>query len=153
MTARSSNQGARDAALAAGFTGCLASSIRQADRLVAAVFDEQLREIGLRGTQLTLLGAVATLGYPNQRDLADMTHTDPTTLSRNLDRLLERGLIDRIECEKDRRMRRYALTDAGRATLRDAQPLWKAAQDEVSRRLGEDLCRVLCRVSQALTDG
>lgn len=152
MTAQPINPNPQDAALAASFTGCVASAIRQADRLVASVFDDKLRDIGLRGTQLTLLGAVATLGHPNQRDLADTTHTDPTTLSRNLDRLLERGLVDRIECEQDRRMRRYALTEAGRKTLNDALPLWRAAQQEVTRRLGVDLCDTLRRASAILSE-
>ncbi|MEQ8844554.1 MAG: MarR family transcriptional regulator [Phycisphaerales bacterium] len=143
----------QDRTLARAYEGCLASAVRQADRVIASVFDERLREVGLRGTQLTLLGAVASLDRPNQCELAEATFTDPTTLSRNLDRLLERGLIDRIECKKDRRMRRYRLTDAGRQMLQDALPLWKAAQDEVSRRLGAELCAVLCGVSGALASG
>lgn len=150
MTAPDPNVVAQDRQLATAFTGCLASTIRQADRLVASVFDDKLRDIGLRGTQLTLLGAVATLGNPNQRDLAEATHTDPTTLSRNLDRLLERGLVDRVECEQDRRMRRYTLTEDGRRTLAEAVPHWQAAQHEISERLGGDLCEVLRRVSESL---
>lgn len=140
-----------DQLLAHAFAGCLATTIRQADRLVALVFDEKLRVIGLRGTQLTLLAGVAQLGNPSQSDLAHATHTDATTLSRNLDRLLERGLVDRVDCERDRRVRRYLLTEAGRRTLAQAVPHWQAAQREIADRLGADLCEVLGRVSIALT--
>jgi DNA-binding MarR family transcriptional regulator len=142
-----------DRELAETFTGCLASAIRQADRLVASVFDERLREVGLRGTQVALLGMLARLDLPSQRELAEVTHTDTTTLSRNLDRLVERGLASRVDCERDRRVRRYALTDAGRATLRQAVPHWEAAQREVSQRLGEDVCAVLRRLSSAMSAG
>lgn len=140
-----------DQQLAGAFAGCLATTIRQADRLVASVFDERLRVIGLRGTQLTLLAGVAQLGNPSQRDLANATHTDPTTLSRNLERLFERGLLGRVDCEHDRRVRRYVLTEAGRRTLGEAVPHWQAAQREIADRLGADLCEVLGRVSIALT--
>jgi len=152
MAAPNVNTEARDQELAEQFTGCLASAVRQADRLIAAIFDERLRDIGLRGTQLTLLGAVASQGKPSQRDLAEMTCTDQTTLSRNLDRLLERGFIDCAECDQDRRMRRYELTPAGRKTLRDALPHWKAAQGEIANRLGPDQSAMLRRVADALAD-
>ncbi|NRA57732.1 MAG: winged helix-turn-helix transcriptional regulator [Phycisphaerales bacterium] len=144
---------ARDRELADAFTGCLASAIRQADRLVASVFDSHLREIGLRGTQMTLLGALARLGTPSQRELAEATHTDATTLSRNLDRLVERGLATRADCCHDKRVRRYALTDDGRQLLTDSLPHWRAAQAEVAERLGADLCDVLSRASDAMSEG
>ena len=143
---------AQDRELASAFTGCLATALRQADRLVASVFDERLRDIDLRGTQLTLLGAIAMLERPNQRDLSERTHTDATTLSRNLDRLFDRGLIDRIECTKDRRMRRYTLTNAGRKTLREALPLWQAAQEDIAHRLGGDVCTMMRSLSGVLVD-
>jgi DNA-binding MarR family transcriptional regulator len=139
-----------DQQLAATFTGCLASAIRQADRLVASVFDERLREIDLRGTQLSMLGTLAKLGNPSQRELAEATHTDTSTLSRNLERLVERGLATCADCEADKRVRRYAITDAGRQVLRNAVPHWEAAQREVSERLGADVCGVLQKLADAL---
>lgn len=142
-----------DQQLAAAFTGCLASAIRQADRLVAGVFDERLREIGLRGTQMALLGTLAKLGRPSQRELAEATHTDTSTLSRNLERLVERGLAECADCEADKRVRRYAITNAGRQLLRDAVPHWEAAQREVSERLGADVCGVLQKLADALVKG
>ncbi len=142
-----------DRELAETFTGCLASAIRQADRLVAAVFDERLREVGLRGTQMSLLGMIAKLGRPSQSELAEATHTDATTLSRNLDRLVERGLAERVGCERDKRVRRYSLTVDGRALLLEALPHWHAAQREVSERLGADVCEVLRQLSASLSKG
>ena len=150
MSEAKDNTAVGDLDLAEGFTGCVASAVRQADRRIAAIIDERLREVGLRGTQLTLLGAVAALGKPSQRELAEATCTDQTTLSRNLERLLERGLIDCAECDQDRRMRRYALTPGGRRMLLDARPHWKAAQDDIARRLGSDQCAMLRRVAAAL---
>ena len=142
-----------DRELAEAFTGCLGSAVRQADRLIASVFDERLRGLGLRGTQLSLLGAVAMHDRPSQRELAEATHADATTLSRNLDRLLERGLVVRADCCDDKRVRRYALTDAGRQLLVEALPHWQDAQREVADKLGVDLCDVLRRAAEAMARG
>jgi len=139
-----------DQQLAAAFTGCLASAIRQADRLVASVFDERLREVDLRGTQVSMLGTLAKLGRPSQREVAEATYTDTSTISRNLDRLVERGLAECADCEADKRVRRYAITDTGRQLLRDATPHWQAAQREVSERLGADVCGVLQKLADVL---
>lgn len=142
----------QDRELADTFTGCLASAIRQADRLVASVFDERLRAVGLRGTQMSLLGMIAKLGRPSQSELAEATYTDATTLSRNLDRLVERGLAERTECDQDKRVRRYSLTDDGRSLLVDALPHWRAAQQEVSDRLGGDACELLRQLTASLAN-
>lgn len=142
-----------DRELADTFTGCLASAIRQADRLVASVFDDRLREVGLRGTQVSLLGTLAKMDRPSQRELAEATHTDTTTLSRNLERLVERGLASRVDCARDKRVRRYELTDDGRALLLEALPHWQAAQRDVSDRLGADVCEVLRQLSASLSKG
>ena len=68
------------------------------------------------------------------------------------DSRFDRGLIDRIECTKDRRMRRYTLTNAGRKTLREALPLWQAAQEDIAHRLGGDVCTMMRSLSGVLVD-
>lgn len=139
-----------DRELAETFTGCLASAIRQADRLAASVFDDRLRSIGLRGTQMSLLGTIAKLGSPSQGELAEATHTDATTLSRNLDRLVSRGLATRADCAHDKRVRRYTLSEDGRQLLIEAVPHWRAAQRDLSERLGSDVCEMLQQLAEAL---
>lgn len=49
-------------------------------------------------------------------------------------------------------MRRYVLTNAGRSTLREALPLWQAAQEDVAQRLGGDLCQMMRKLSGVLTN-
>ncbi len=52
-------------------------------------------------------------GGVTQRELADSCYMDATTLSRTLDRLVERGLVSRSTDGSNRRANLIALTDTG----------------------------------------
>jgi DNA-binding MarR family transcriptional regulator len=141
-----------DQRLAGAFDGCLGTAARLIDRAIMAIFDERLRPLGLRGTQVTLLATIA--GSPGELSAADLVgpmQMDQTTLSRNLARLAEQGLIERTASSDARRVT-LALSAAGRKALREAAPLWAQAQAEVTRRLGdrsaESLRAAAARLSQ-----
>lgn len=51
------------------------------------------------------------------RGLAERRHCDPSNITRVVDRLESRGLVARSPDPADRRIRRVALTDAGRSAL------------------------------------
>jgi DNA-binding MarR family transcriptional regulator len=61
--------------------------------------------------------------------------TDGTTLTRNLDVLVRRGLIENVAAE-DGRVRRVRLTSMGQETLEEALPLWRAAQSKTLEFVG-----------------
>jgi DNA-binding MarR family transcriptional regulator len=89
----------------------------------------------LRVTQFSLLRTLARSGPMRISELAAAQLLDRTALSRNLDPLVERRLVE-VEPGRDARTREIALTRAGRAALRAATPCWKRAQKQVARRLG-----------------
>ena len=49
-----------DAALVAKYGGCLATSARRLDRVIASVYDHELRPLEVKGTQVSLLIYVAS---------------------------------------------------------------------------------------------
>jgi DNA-binding MarR family transcriptional regulator len=106
---------------------CAVMNLRQASRVVTAYFDDELREAGLRATQLNILMAIE-VGVPKSVSaIAEILATDRTTMTRNLQLLRKRGLI-----EKDR----IALTAKGRGAAAAALPLWERAQATVVDALG-----------------
>lgn len=109
------------------FQGCLATSARRIDRAIMQIYDEAFRPLGLKSTQVTLLVYVAALINPRPSDLTHPMHIDPSTLSRNLERLLSLGFIEPTE-DHDARARRYSLTHEGRAILRKVRPIWERCQ-------------------------
>ena len=93
------------------------------------------RAPSLRVTQFSLLRTLARSGPIRISELAAAQLLDRTALSRNLDPLVDRGLV-RIAPGRDARTREVAITRAGRTALRAAMPCWERAQREVAKRLG-----------------
>jgi DNA-binding MarR family transcriptional regulator len=115
-------------------TPCLCNALRQATRAVSRLYDEELRGIGLRTTQYSLLQRLRRAGEVRQRDLGGLTSLDETTLTRNLRPLIDAGWVA-IRPGEDRREKLIRLTDAGAAKLHEARPAWERAQDRLRSRL------------------
>jgi DNA-binding MarR family transcriptional regulator len=109
----------------AGTCSCLAA--RRIARAMTRAYDEALEPSGVRITELTMLVAGGIAPDAPLSALAEVLSLDRTTLTRELRRLEDRGLLNVVPGE-DRRARVIRLTDAGRAKLADAVPRWRAAQ-------------------------
>ena len=115
-------------------TPCLCSALRQASRAVSRLYDEELRGVGLRTTQYSLLRHLDRAGEVRQRDLGALTSLDETTLTRNLRPLMAADWVAASTGE-DRREKLVRLTEAGAAKLRQARPAWERAQERLRSRL------------------
>src|SRR5437764_8879914 len=98
---------------------CTASSLRRAARAVSSLYDARLQTVGLRGTQFSLLVAVALAGEPPVSMLAERLGLDRTTMTRNLGPLIREHLIEDAAAD-DGRVHRVKLTAKGRRTLERA---------------------------------
>ena len=115
---------------------CVCNKVRVAARAVTSAYDEVLRPVGLRATQLAVLAAVAADDSVSIARLARLLGMDRSTLSRNLGPLERDGLV-RIGNEGWRRSRALDLTGKGRSLLGKALPLWERAQRALHRKLGD----------------
>jgi DNA-binding MarR family transcriptional regulator len=115
-------------------TPCLCNALRQATRAVSRLYDEELREVGLRSTQYSLLRRLSNAGEIRQRDLGGLTSLEETTLTRNLRLLIDAGWVA-IRPGEDRREKLIRLTDAGAAKLHEARPAWERAQERLRLRM------------------
>jgi DNA-binding MarR family transcriptional regulator len=107
-----------------------------AARAVTRAYDDALRPVGLRATQLAVLVAVGDEGTMSITALAKLMGMDRTTLTRNLRPLEKEGLIA-VGLEGWRRSRTLEITKKGRSLLREALPYWKQAQQSLRRKLGD----------------
>jgi DNA-binding MarR family transcriptional regulator len=117
-------------------TPCLCNALRQATWAVSRLYDEDLRGVGLRTTQFSLLRQLRSAGEAWQRDLSGLTSLDETTLTRNLRPLIEAGWVE-IRPREDRREKLVSLTEAGAAKLREARPRWERTQERMRSLLPE----------------
>ena len=116
---------------------CVCFNLRKDTRYVTQFYDKELRSTGLRVTQLTLLTAVRVMAPTNLKRLSEAVGMDQTTLSRNVGLLQKKGLVE-MEPGSDLRTRKLSLTRRGHERLKQAYPLWKAAQAEIVSKIGSD---------------
>jgi DNA-binding MarR family transcriptional regulator len=115
---------------------CACFNLRRAARLVTQRYDEAFRELGLRSTQLSVLIGICHVPDIPLSKLAHMLGMDRTSLSRNLQVLERKGLIQGKE-GADKRERRVEITPEGETVLVKAFPLWRKAQAQVEEALGQ----------------
>src|SRR5260370_3415550 len=101
-------------------TPCLRNALRQASRAVSRLYDEELRSVGLRTTQYSLLCHLRRAGEVRQRDLGGLTSLHETTLTRKLRHLTDSGW-GAIGTGEDRREKLVRLTGGEAAKLRQAR--------------------------------
>ena len=113
---------------------CVCNGLRRAARMATKSYDNALRPSGLRTTQFTMLASLNRLGETSIGDLSEELATDGTTLTRNLEILVRRGLVENVEAD-DGRVRNIRLTDLGKETFVKAVPLWRSTQQQVLEAL------------------
>jgi len=94
----------------------LSEQLPRFSRLVHALKAQQAAE-GRDRAALVLLFPLARLGPLRQGALAELVHADPSTVSRHVTSLVERGLVTRVADETDGRASRLVVTDAGHTEL------------------------------------
>ena len=129
--------GREPAAVAAKPQGCTNLKLRQLMRRVAQRYDAEVGQVGLKGTQYSLLSHVVKLGPIRPVDLAARMNVDASTLSRNLQPLVGAGWLT-LEPGADARSRLVHATEAGRAKRAEAQRRWRVAQEGINATLGPE---------------
>ena len=116
---------------------CAALRSRMAARSVTRAYDEALRPIGLKVTQFTLLVAIRSAAFHSISEMAEWLALERSTLSRNLQILERRGLVERSDGAGGT-ARTLAITEEGETMLIDALPLWDAAQKKLKKSIGNE---------------
>ena len=116
---------------------CACFNVRKSARVLTKHYDDALQSLELKPTQFTILAVLSGVDAITVTDLADYMILDRTTLTRNL-RPLEKQEMIQTGTGEDRRTRMISLTKKGLNKLEAAIPLWKQAQKEVTKYLGNN---------------
>ena len=114
---------------------CACGRLRRASRALTQLYDDVMAPSGLRVTQFSLLRTLAREGpCGSPRSRQRRCSTAPRCRAISIRWL--RAASSRSFPGRDARTREVALTRAGTAALRAAEPHWKRAQARVAKRLG-----------------
>src|ERR671923_1420155 len=123
---------------------CIAVRLRMLNRVITNIYDNALRPLDLKVSQMNILVAAAKMGTVRPLEVCEYLHLDVSTLSRNVERMKARGWLEVVP-DKDGRSQPFQLTPRGCKLLEKAVPAWRAAQQQVKQVLGDEIVSQLNR--------
>jgi DNA-binding MarR family transcriptional regulator len=116
---------------------CIAVRMRVLNRVITNLYDEALRPLGVKVSQMNILVATAKLGLARPAQVCEILQLDTSTLSRNVERMRARGWLEVVAGE-DARAQPFRLTPAGKKLLERTIPAWARAQRQAAVFLGDE---------------
>ena len=117
--------------------------------------DEALKPFDLTRVSWLAIGIVARQGRLSQSQLAEALELGSPSTGKLVDRLEERGLVERIRDPHDRRANLLTVTEAATRLLRDLEPVGDDLREDVLRNLTleerEHLSKILLRIKERVT--
>ena len=126
---------------------CIAVRLRLLNRVVTNLYDDSLRQLGLKVSQLNILIVTARLGLARPAQVCDILQLDASTLSRNVKPLQAHGWLEVVP-EEDARSQPFRLTAQGKRLIEKAIPAWEKAQCQAAELLGSDGIALLDRAAR-----
>ena len=130
---------------------CMCGSFRRTSRALTQLYENALRPLGLRPTQLTILQVLTRTGELSQGRLGEMLAMDSTSLTRTLAIMSRQGWITERRGD-DRRERWLRLAGGGERKLRTALPVWEKVQSRLRQQLGDQAWNSLLQLTHHVTD-
>jgi DNA-binding MarR family transcriptional regulator len=116
---------------------CVAVRLRLLNRVVTSFYDDALRHLGLKVSQLNILIVTARLGLARPAHVCEILQLDVSTLSRNVKPLQTHGWLEVVP-EEDARSQPFRLSARGKRLIEKAIPAWEKAQQQATQLLGSE---------------
>ena len=131
---------------------CVAVRLRMLNRVITNIYDNALRPLELKVSQMNILVAAAKMGTVRPLEVCGYLHLDVSTLSRNVERMKARGWLEVVP-DEDGHSQPFQLTPQGRKLLERAVPAWSEAQQQVKSVLGDGFVHQLNRAVKRVGEG
>lgn len=112
--------------------------IALAARQMQEMMNSVLRQHALKLVEWRILCSLRADEILTICDLSELAVVDRTVTSRLVDKLSERGLVDKKALKTDRRFAQISLSDAGRSLVAAAEPDIQIARQKLFRNLPAD---------------
>lgn len=133
--------------------GVILDALRSIVRELRLASREAEQRVGIHGAQLHALRQLAESPSMSLTELADRTHTDISSVSVVVSRLVEQGLVTRKSADDDRRRLSLALTSRGRSVIRKAPETGSSRLLSAAAHLSDREVHGLATTLSKLVDG
>jgi DNA-binding MarR family transcriptional regulator len=128
--------------------------VKRAHSLMLDVMEPVFAEHGFTFVQYVILCWVRDGIAVNPKDICAQYRHDSGALTRVIDQLAERGLLERVRRDRDRRKVELQLTPAGRTAVESLIPLvvekLNLALDDFTRAEAQELIRLLVKLNDSM---
>ena len=131
---------------------CLAVRLRMLNRVITNIYDDALRPLGMKASQLNILVATKKMGLARPAEICHILQLDTSTLSRNVERMKARGWLE-VVADDDARAQPFRLTSKGKKLLTRAKPAWDQAQRKATELLGPGAIDVISDAATRIRSG
>jgi DNA-binding MarR family transcriptional regulator len=107
-------------------------------RLLRTAYDRRIKDLGLTRAQWWVLNHLYRHEGASQAELAEILEIERPSLGRLLDRLEEKGWVERRPCAQDRRAKRVYLTEADDGPIRQLRKVAAELRRDALAGLGGD---------------
>jgi DNA-binding MarR family transcriptional regulator len=128
-------------------------SLRSIVRELRLASRETEQRVGVHGAQLHALRQLADSPSTSLTELAERTHTDISSVSVVVSRLVEQGLVARKAADDDRRRLSLGLTARGRAVVKKAPEAGFSRLMQAASQLSDREIRAVAAGLSKLVDG
>src|SRR6202046_201648 len=130
--------------------------VKRAHSLFLDIMEPMIEQRGFSFIQYVVLSSLRDGIAVNPKAICSLYRHDSGALTRIIDQLAERGLLERVRRGKDRRRVELQLTPAGRETIESLIPLVVAKLNEVltdfSKTEVQELLRLLVKLNTTLQE-
>jgi DNA-binding MarR family transcriptional regulator len=128
--------------------------VKRSNSLMLDIMEPIFAEKGFTFIQYVILAWLRDCIAVNPKDICAQYRHDSGAITRVIDQLAERGLLERVRRDRDRRKVELQLTPAGRDAIEQLIPLvvdkLNVALDDFSAEEGRELKRLLIKLNTKL---
>lgn len=110
------------------FQDCINTRLNRVTRIVNEIYRKHLAGIGVSESQMSILLHVYDHNPIMQSELGKNLHLQRSTVTRNLERMVKGGYLDKKGTELRPEI---TMTAKGKRLVKRIQPAWEAAMEEV----------------------
>ena len=128
---------------------CINMQILRASHYVLKTYDDAYRDLGIRATQMPVIGLISRKGPITIRQIADEMESERSVMSRKLRVMEKNGWISEDPATTGKE-KSFILANAGRELIERVLPVKQAVQEKILNKLSEDERNLLLNLCSKL---
>lgn len=134
------------------YESCCGSEIQKLARLTYILEKNTFKLKGFTSSQAYTLLALLESGELSMREISERMALDCSTMTRNISKLVDLGLVERCSCDSDRRITRISLSELGRVKTMEIREAFMDHFGQVVCRLPKEKFDIIFEGINLLTE-